>query len=198
MPITQSTILPLKYGEFRIAYHKVGDSSCISLSHGDLQTTTPVIRLHSSCLFGEAFHALDCDCAAQLSSTLKLIKQNKSGAIIYRYMEGRGVGLENKIKALELQRTHNINTVDAFKKLGFEPDIRTYDEEIIALRELESSDYIKIAGQNPNKRRALERGGFTMVEQLHPIIKLTKHNVPELLTKKHILGYNILLELGLE
>ena len=91
MTITQSTILPLEYGDFRIAYHKVNDTSCISLSYGNLQTTTPVIRLHSSCLFGEAFHALDCDCAAQLSSTFKLIKKNKSGAIIYRYIEGRGV-----------------------------------------------------------------------------------------------------------
>lgn len=198
MAITQSTVLPLKYGDFRIAYHKVNDTNCISLSYGDLQTTTPIIRLHSSCLFGEAFHALDCDCAAQLSSTLKLIKKNKSGAIIYRYMEGRGVGLENKIKALELQRTHRINTVEAFEKLGFEPDIRSYESEILALMDLEPSSHVKIAGQNPHKRHALEQNGFTIVEQVHPLIKLTKHNVPELLTKKHILGYNILIELRIE
>lgn len=198
MAITQSTILPLKYGNFRIAYHKIGDTSCISLSLGDLQTTVPIVRIHSSCLFGEAFHALDCDCAAQLTSTLKLIKQNKAGAIIYRYMEGRGVGLENKIQALELQRTRNLNTVDAFKQLGFEPDIRSYEAEIVALKELEPNSRIKIAGQNPHKRRALEQNGFTMVEQVHPSIKLTKHNIPELITKKTVLGYNILIELGLK
>ena len=114
MPITQSTVLPLEYGDFSIAYHKIGNANCISLSHGDVRGSVPIVRLHSSCLFGEAFHALDCDCAAQLSSTFKLIKRNKSGVVVYRYMEGRGIGLENKIKALELQRTHHLNTVDAF------------------------------------------------------------------------------------
>lgn len=196
MPITQSTILPLKYGDFRISYHRIDETSCISLSYGNLDTTIPIVRLHSSCLFGEAFHALDCDCAAQLSSTLKLIKKNKSGAVVYRYMEGRGIGLENKIRALELQRTNKLNTVDAFQKLGFAPDIRDYRAEIHALRELEPNEFIKIAGQNPHKRRALEDDGFTIVEELHPLIKLTKHNVPELITKKDLLGYNILIELG--
>lgn len=198
MPITQSTVLPLEYGDFSIAYHKIGNANCISLSHGDVRGSVPIVRLHSSCLFGEAFHALDCDCAAQLSSTFKLIKRNKSGVVVYRYMEGRGIGLENKIKALELQRTHHLNTVDAFKKLGFEPDIRNYDAEIIALSELDIAREIKVAGQNPHKLRALEQGGFTIVEQLHPNIKLTKYNMAELATKKHVLGYDILLELGIE
>ena len=128
--------LSLKYGPFRIAYHSTEYGDCVSLSYGNLQKNIPVVRLHSSCLFGESFHALDCDCAAQLTSTLKMIKRNKSGVIVYRYMEGRGIGLENKIKALELQRTQKINTIEAFSKLGFTPDLRSYDAEVLALREI--------------------------------------------------------------
>ncbi len=198
MTITQSTILPLKYGDFRIAYHRVSNTSCISLSYGDVKDGVPIIRLHSSCLFGEAFHALDCDCAAQLTSTLKLIKRNGSGVIVYRYMEGRGIGIENKIKALELQRIHKINTVDAFMRLGFAPDIRNYSAEILALKDLNINSKIKHASQNPNKRRALEQGGYTITKQVHPTIKLTEYNVPELLTKKELLGYSILGELGMK
>lgn len=196
MTITQHTILPLKYGPFKISYHTTEYGDCVSVSYGNLQKRVPIVRLHSSCLFGESFHALDCDCAAQLTSTLKLIKKNKSGVIIYRYMEGRGIGLENKIKALELQRTHKINTVEAFLKLGFSSDVRNYDAEVRALRELDVNENIIVASQNPDKQKALELGGFTLVEQIHPLIKITEHNVQELMTKRDLLGYNI--QLGTE
>lgn len=195
MPITQSTIIPLEHGEFRVAYHQIDDTCCVSVSLGDLMDIIPVVRLHSSCLFGEAFQGLICDCAAQLSSTLKMIRKNKSGVVVYSFKEGRGIGLEAKINALELQRTQKLNTIDAFKTLGFEPDIRDYHAEIVALKELSTNTEIKIASQNPNKRQALEQAGFTIVEQLHPNIKVTPHNIQELITKRDLLGYNIPIEL---
>lgn len=195
MPITQSTILPLKYGDFQIAYHKQDDGYCISVSYGDLKHKTPIVRLHSSCLFSEAFQGLVCDCAAQLSSTLKLIKKNKSGVVVYRYMEGRGVGLETKIKALELQRTKKINTIEAFKILGFAPDLREYEAEIAALQELDINPEIKVASQNPYKTLILIKAGFIPIEHVHPAIKVTRHNINELITKRDLLGYNIKIDL---
>jgi len=195
MAITKTTLLPLEYGTFTIAYHKTDKGDCVSVSFGDLQKNTPVVRIHSSCLFGESFHSLVCDCAAQLDSTLKLIVENKAGVVIYGYAEGRGIGLELKIAALELQRTRHINTVEAFKALGFEPDIRTYDVGVMALRQLNVATTIKFASQNPRKLAAVREGGFQVVEQLHPKVQLNKHNIQELRTKKQLLGYNILHEL---
>lgn len=58
MPITETTILPLEYGHFKIAYHKQDDGYCISVSYGDLKNKVPIVRLHSSCLFSEAFQGL--------------------------------------------------------------------------------------------------------------------------------------------
>lgn len=191
MPVTQSTILPLRYGEFMIAYHRMLQGDCVSIRLGDVQNGVPIVRIHSSCLFGESLGALDCDCADQLVSSLKLIRRNRSGVVVYRYAEGRGVGLENKIKALELQRTRHLNTVEAFRQLGFEPDARTYEAEVLALKELEVSANVKVATQNPQKLAALRSSGFTVMEQVHPAVRVTKYNVQELMTKKLLLGYNI-------
>ena len=191
MAITQSTLLPLKYGVFRICYHVADEGTCISVSYGDLQKLVPVIRIHSSCLFGESFHALDCECADQLHSTLKLIVKNRSGAIVYQYAEGRGVGLENKINALELQRTKRVNTVEAFALLGFEPDVRKYDIEIAALADLHPNKNIKVASQNPRKLEALQRAGFAIAETVHPFVRVTKYNIPELITKRDLMGHTI-------
>lgn len=193
MAITQTTILPLKYGSFTIAYHTSQNGDCVSISHGDLQQKIPIVRIHSSCLFGESLHALDCECAAQLNSTLKLIKHNHSGVIIYRYAEGRGLGLENKIKALELQRTQKINTVEAFKMLGFAPDLRTYEVELDALSDFSINKNIRAATQNPHKLSALKNGGYNLVEEIHPLVRITKHNIKELTAKKELLDYHITL-----
>lgn len=191
MALMQSTILPFKAGNFRIAYHVSGESTCLSISYGDLENAVPIVRLHSSCLFGESFHALDCECADQLDSTLKLIKKNRSGVVVYRHAEGRGVGLENKIKALELQRTRKINSVEAFKLLGFNPDVRTYDAEVTALSDLHVNKNIKLATQNPHKIEAIRKAGFIVTETIHPFVRVTKHNIQELLTKRDLLGYDI-------
>jgi len=189
--ITQSTILPLEYGEFTISYHAFEDEKCISIRHGDVTTGIPIVRIHSSCLFGEAFHALDCDCADQLTSTLKLIVENGKGVVMYQFAEGRGLGLEQKIQALELQRTKKIDTVAAFKLLGFEPDLRGYDIPLRALKELKLSRTIQFASQNPRKLSAIEEEGYVVEKIVHPQIRVTPHNEKELLTKKHKLGYKI-------
>jgi 3,4-dihydroxy 2-butanone 4-phosphate synthase / GTP cyclohydrolase II len=191
MAIVQSTLIRLRDGLFRISHHESRQGTCLSVSYGDLQKIVPIVRLHSSCLFGESFHALNCDCADQLNSTLKLIKKNRSGVVVYKYAEGRGVGLANKIKALELQRVKKINTVEAFKLLGFDPDLRTYGAEIAALADLRVNEAIKSAGQNPLKIAALQAAGYTIVETVHPLVRITKHNIEELLVKRDLLGYPI-------
>lgn len=191
MPITQSTSLPLQYGVFNIAYHKSEAGSCVSISSGDVTAGSPIVRLHSSCLFGESLHALDCDCAKQLTSTLQLIAEARNGVVVYEYAEGRGVGLEDKIRALELQHRQNVDTVEAFRLMGFMPDVRLYEVSIEALNDLNVSSNIKLASQNPNKRSALEEAGFKIIKILHPEIEVTEYNKPELLAKKHKLGYGI-------
>lgn len=191
MAIIQDIQLPLSYGHFRIALHRFDKGECITVSHGDITKGTPIVRIHSSCLFGESFHALDCDCSKQLSSTLEIIAADGCGAVVYRYCEGRGVGLENKMKALALQHAENIDTVEAFARLGFAPDERDYSIDLQALQELGLSKTIKFASQNPHKHAAMEGGGYKIIETVHPEIEITEFNKSELYTKKHKLGYKI-------
>jgi GTP cyclohydrolase II len=191
MGLTHSTKLVLEEGEFTISYHATPKGDCLSINQGNFQSGTPLIQLHSSCLFGEALHALDCDCGPQLTSALRLISRSQGGVVVYRYAEGRGIGLENKIRTLEVQRTQKLDTVEAFKQLGFDPDPRQYDVELRALRDLKVSQSITAITQNPNKLAALKRGGFTIVNVVSAPVEITQRNRPELLAKKNKLGHKV-------
>jgi GTP cyclohydrolase II len=189
--ITQRTILPLQYGTFTISYHKTDSGDSVSVHTGDLTQGVPIVRIHSSCLFGEAFHGLDCDCGSQLDATLNLISKEGHGVVVYHYAEGRGVGLEHKIEALELQRTQGLDTVESLAQMGLPPDLRTYDVTLEALHDLGVTKTIRVASQNPNKLNALKQAGFTITEIVSLNIPVTDLTRPELLTKKHKLGYLI-------
>ncbi len=189
--ITQQTTLPLEYGDFIISYHKSPTGDCVSAHMGDITAGTPIVRIHSSCLFGEAFHGLDCDCGSQLAAAFTRIAKEGAGVIVYHYAEGRGVGLETKIQSLELQRTKGLDTVDSLTSLGFQPDLRTYDMTIAALNDLNIPTTIRVATQNPHKIAALTAAGYTVAEVVQLNVSVTELNRRELLTKKHKLGYLI-------
>lgn len=166
--ITASTIIKTEFGNFKVSYHKFRNKICVSFSYGDLRKNEPIVRFHSVCLFGEAFHSSHCDCRHQIIKVMSLIQTNGSGVIIYSYEEGRSIGLENKIKAMELERTEKLDTVEAFKKLGFDKaDCRDYDTEIKALKELNLAKKIKTFSSNPYKIKGLEMAGY-IVEKIIP------------------------------
>lgn len=192
MAITARTTIQTDFGPFAVASHTIHDKQLVSFSYGDVTQGTPIIRFHSACLFGEAFHSLHCDCAQQLTETMKLISEYGSGVIVYvAYEEGRGIGLENKIRAMELERTEGLDTVEAFKKLGFDPDPRDFGPKVEVLRDLGVSKTIRTFSGNPKKRIALESGGFTLEQE----IEINPTNLNELASnerkvKKEKLGYS--------
>jgi 3,4-dihydroxy 2-butanone 4-phosphate synthase/GTP cyclohydrolase II len=191
MTITAFTVLPTEFGDFQLRSHAQEGEECLSLSAGDITTGTPVVRLHSACFFGERLHSLHCDCAQQLQEALRLIQQ-QSGVFIYSLgQEGRGIGLEKKMDAMETQRTQNCDTVEAFAALGLDrSDYRTYDAAVRSLQELSVARTIRLFSGNPQKIEALEKAGYTIVE----LIRLQREAVStlaqqEIRTKKDKLGY---------
>lgn len=189
--ISASTVLQTKYGPFKVNYHEFDESACVSFSYGDITKNNPIARFHSACLFGESFLSLDCDCNYQVAQTMEAIVKSGAGIIIYSYQEGRGIGLKNKIKAMEIERVENCDTVEAFKKLGFDkPDYRTYEAEVGALKELSVSKSIISFSGNPAKRKAIESAGFNIIEELE--IKddgLSEVAIKEKKVKQEKMGY---------
>lgn len=189
MAITTSTFLPLQAGRFRVCYHKTKHGECVSFSCGNLRKKIPIVRIHSACLFGEAFSSQHCDCGEQLAKTLALIKKNKAGVLVYSYAEGRGIGLEKKIKSMELGRRLGIDSVEALDRMGYKPDLRQYQAETEALNDLKVNKTIRVVSANPNKIKTLEKAGYNIQQIVKLNILIHQYNRKEFLTKKNKLGY---------
>jgi GTP cyclohydrolase II len=147
----------------------------------------PVVRFQSSCAFGEAFHALDCDCGAQIDAAVKLIVE-QGGILIYAWEEGRGTGIINKVRALELQQRDGLSTAEAFKALGYDPEPRTFAAHIAGLKQVFAGNRLKLASSNPRKIAALEEAGY-VVERIKLIVAMTPERAAYLEHKRRHLGH---------
>jgi len=121
------------------------------------------VRLHSSCLTGDLFGSLRCDCGEQLQNAVEAIEQLGGGVLLYLAQEGRGIGLGNKLRAYELQDT-GLDTVDADQLLGFGEDERGYRVAVDMLANLEINT-IHLLTNNPIKLNAIESGGIQVASR---------------------------------
>ena len=111
------------------------------------------VRIHSSCLTGDIFHSLKCDCSDQLTASLEYISNNKMGMIIYLPQEGRGIGIVNKIKTYKLQN-NGLNTFEANTFLKLPIDNRDYSICPSILHDFNIRK-IELITNNPYKFRTL-------------------------------------------
>ncbi len=184
------TVMPTPYGEWKvIAYRSVIDpDEHIALVMGDIPgDSPPLVRVHSSCVTGDVFGSMRCDCGEQLRACMKKIAEEGRGVIVYMRQEGRGIGLHNKLRAYGLQ-DQGLDTVEANVALGFPADRRDYGIGMQILRDLGLTD-IRIMTNNPAKRAGLEGHGLRMVERVPVIVEPNAHNVRYLETKRRKLGH---------
>jgi 3,4-dihydroxy 2-butanone 4-phosphate synthase/GTP cyclohydrolase II len=186
-----TTNLTTVYGdEFKlIAYNTVLDQNVhLALVKGEWGPDDEVlVRAHSECLTGDALGSLRCDCGDQLHTAMQMIAREGRGVVIYMRQEGRGIGLLNKLKAYTLQDS-GLDTVEANKRLGFEPDLRDYGMGAQILRDLGLSK-IRILTNNPKKIVGLEGYGLKVVDRVSIEIQPNDLNLKYLLTKKEKMGH---------
>lgn len=185
--------LPTKYGDFTaIAYKSTVDiGEHIALTVGKWEAEQPVlVRIHSECLTGDVFGSIRCDCGEQIEMALKILSQEGSGIFLYMRQEGRGIGLHNKIKAYSLQ-DNGLDTVDANKTLGFEPDLRHYGVGAQILQDL-GVHKLRLLTNNPRKVVGLTGFDLEIVERVPVEASVNEENRTYLRTKRarmgHILG----------
>lgn len=182
--------MPTAYGHFRLIPFRQKDNNLehIALIKGDVSDGEPVlVRVHSSCMTGDIFGSMRCECGEQLHLAMQMIEKEGRGAIIYLNQEGRGIGLMDKIKAYKLQE-NGLDTVDANLHLGHKADERDYGVGANILHDLGISK-MKLMTNNPMKRIGLEGYGLEIVENVPIEVKPNKYNERYMHTKKERMGH---------
>jgi len=154
---------------------------------GDIQSSPPLVRIHSQCLTGDVFGSLRCDCRQQLEMALSLIASEGAGILIYEQQEGRGIGLMPKLQAYELQDA-GLDTVEANERLGFKADHREFELPAEILKAL-NVKAVRLLSNNPDKVAALERAGISVTERVPCEVKPSAHAEDYLRVKKEKLGH---------
>lgn len=167
---------------------RFGHEEHLAIVIGDIHAhTAPLVRVHSSCVTGDIFGSLRCDCGPQLHKALRLISEAGSGVILYLSQEGRGIGIANKLRAYQLQ-DEGMDTVDANLALGFAADERNFGLAASMLRLLDMPR-ITLLTNNPLKVQAISQFGIEVADRLPLTTPPTEQNNAYLETKMRRMGH---------
>lgn len=145
----------------------------MAFSYGNWVKDDPVlVRLHSECFTGDVLGSIRCDCGEQLEAAIARIAVEGAGVLVYLRQEGRGIGLEEKLKAYNLQDS-GMDTVEANLALGHSADARDYRAGAAILLDL-GIDRVRMLTNNPAKMDGLESCGVRVNERVP--LEMTIHD----------------------
>jgi 3,4-dihydroxy 2-butanone 4-phosphate synthase/GTP cyclohydrolase II len=189
--------IPTPYGEFELCMYLEDETSKehLGLTMGDLEGKDNVlVRVHSECFTGDVLGSLRCDCGDQLQRAMSMIAKAGEGAIIYLRQEGRGIGLQEKLRAYNLQ-DEGYDTVDANLALGHQADEREYSNAARILFHLGVRS-IALITNNPSKINALAALGVEVRQRVPLVPTINPENLRYISTKiermRHLLDKNSL------
>ncbi len=188
----EEVLLPTQFGDFRIVPFKQKSNGVehVALIKGHWEQDEPILtRVHSSCMTGDVFGSMRCECGDQLHKAMEMIEKEGKGVIVYMMQEGRGIGLFNKIAAYKLQ-DQGLDTVEANLHLGFNPDERDYGVGAQILRNLGVTK-MKLMTNNPVKRVGLEGYGLEVTQVVPLEVEPNKYNQKYMKTKRDRMGHHL-------
>src|SRR5215212_1644249 len=104
---------PTVFGTFKVITYQNDGNHVFAIMKGELPKENLLVRVHSACLFGESFGVISCDCGGQLNKALEIGSNESSFLLVYLpFQEGRGLGLSEKIKEIEVQSKQDVDTVE--------------------------------------------------------------------------------------
>jgi 3,4-dihydroxy 2-butanone 4-phosphate synthase/GTP cyclohydrolase II len=181
---TSRARIPTDDGDFMLHYYRnnLDNKEHLALVYGEIDGAESVmVRVHSECFTGDVMGSLRCDCGPQLHAAMRMIAEVGRGVILYLRQEGRGIGLEQKLLAYNLQDA-GYDTVDANLLLGHQADERTYLPAVYILRDLGLKS-IRLLTNNPSKIEALRDLGIDVVDRVPVQIAANAQNIGYLTTK---------------
>lgn len=188
----ETVSLPTAFGEFMLTPFRQLNNGLehIVLQKGEWSDDEPILcRVHSSCMTGDIFGSMRCECGEQLHKAMQMVEKEGKGIIVYLNQEGRGIGLMNKIRAYKLQEQGE-DTVEANIHLGFQPDERDYGVGAQILQ-LMGARQLRLITNNPVKRVGLESFGIEIVENIPIEIAPNPYNLRYMQTKKEKMYHNL-------
>ena len=192
--------LPTDFGDFHLYLFKYPGKfhEHVAMTFGEVEKERDcVIRVHSACVTGEIFRANNCDCRQQLDDALRFIVEYGRGALLYLDQEGRGNGLEAKLKTFDLIVNQGIDPHNAFKQMGYPADLREYSVAAEMLSLLRINYPVKILTNNPQKVYDLKKAGVKILERIDSLV-LPKNEMmrKNFLSKRDELGHSLPKDLG--
>ena len=188
----ETVSLPTAFGEFMLTPFRQLSNGLehVVLVKGEWHADEPVLcRVHSSCMTGDIFGSMRCECGEQLHKAMQMVEKEGKGIIVYLNQEGRGIGLMNKIRAYKLQEQGD-DTVEANLHLGFQPDERDYGVGAQILQKMGALK-LRLMTNNPVKRVGLESFGIEIVENIPIEIAPNPYNMRYMRTKKEKMHHNL-------
>lgn len=162
--IGESTVVPSRtWGELKVEsadFTDAIDGDLIVIIGDPFSENEPLVRIHSECVFAEAFDSALCDCADQLHLAMAKMKRKGSGILFYLRIDGRGAGLSAKVKATELE-VAGLDTYESRIHIGVSPEGRDFTSIAKYLMN-KNVRKIKLLTNNPKKISDLEREGLSV------------------------------------
>ena len=180
--------VPTEHGTFRVRAYRDATTGHDHLAFiSDPIPETPLVRVHSECLTGEAFGSLKCECGPQLDAALDAIAA-EGGVVVYlRGHEGRGIGLVDKLRAYRLQED-GLDTVEANVALGLPPDRREFGGAAAILADLSATN-VRLMTNNPEKVSQLAAHGVAITETVPMVVGVSDENRAYLGAKRDRMGH---------